>query len=158
LGGREQAPTTLGRPIGSGHLGGLRIHLWRAFRLGALWGNLLYAVCVVAAMGVLVGLGPAPWRAYANVLLALIIGAGTALLNVKAARGADLPRAVSALAVVLNVVCLGYLVTKPDYSISVLKWLVALVPVLNVIVVSAGWGARRVPWNHMGPDATSKSA
>jgi hypothetical protein len=41
-------------------------------------------------------------------------------------------------------------VTKPEYSIALLKWLVALVPLLNVVVVSAGWGARRMPGHHMG--------
>ena len=145
----EEASVILVEPSGSDHPCGLRPHLWRALRLGALWGNLLYVACFVVTVGVLVGLGPAPWRAYANVLLAVVIVAATPLLNVKAARAADLPPAVSGLAVILNVVCLGYLVTKPEYSIAGLKWLVALVPLLNVFVVSASWRARRMPGHQM---------
>lgn len=113
---------------------------WRALRLGALWGNLLYVGCFLVAMGVLMGLGPAPWRAYANVLVFLVISAGTPLLNVKAAR-AGLTAVASGFAIVLNLVCLGYFVLEPEYSVSALRLLVVVVPLLNVVVIVSRRGS-----------------
>ncbi len=122
--------------------------LWRALRLGALCGNLLYVGGFFVTIGVLAGLGPAPWRAYANVLLLLAIAAGTPLLNAKAAL-AGLTPVASGVAVVLNLACLGYFALKPEYSVSALRWLVVLAPLLNLVVIVSGWragwrGARHV--------------
>jgi hypothetical protein len=143
--GQEQSAAP-GRAPESGHLPVVRNYLWRALCLGALWGNLLYVGSFLVTIGVLVGLGPAPWQAYANVLLILAVTAGTPLLNVKAAR-AGLTATCSGVAFVLNLLCLAYFVFKPEYSVFALKLLVVAVPLLNVIVVVSGW-SRRVASAH----------
>ena len=137
----ERQSATVVRAVEPGRLPGVRSHLWRGVCGGALWGNLLYVGAFLVAMSVLVGLGPAPWRAYANVLLILAICAGTPLLNVKAAR-AGLTALESGVAVVLNLACLGYFVFKPEYAVPALRLLVVLVPLLNVVVIVSGWGRR----------------
>ena len=44
----------------------------------AMWGNVLYAVAAVVALVVLLGLGSAPWRAYANVVGFIVIACAAA--------------------------------------------------------------------------------
>lgn len=107
---------------------------WRALCLVALWSNAVYVAGLLVTVGVLVGLGAAPWRAYANVLAVLSIAAAAPWLNVKAAR-TGLRVIPSALAVALNLACLGYLLFRPEYSIPALTFFVVLVPVLNIVVV-----------------------
>jgi hypothetical protein len=143
----QEQSAALGEMFGAGRLPGLHNHLWRALRLGALWGNLLYVGCFLVATGVLVGLGSAPWRAYVNVVVILAICAATPLLNVKAIR-VGLTAVASGSAVVLNLVCLGYFVFKPEYSVSALRLVVVLVPLLNVVVVLflPGSSARNGSW------------
>ncbi len=133
----EQSATP-GKELEPGYRPGVRHYLWRALRIGALWGNLLYVASFLAVLGVLMGLGPAPWRAYMNVLLMLVLAAGTPLLNVRAARIAGLTPVVSVFAIILNLVCLGYLMFKPEYSVFALKLLVMMVPLLNIVVIVSG--------------------
>lgn len=113
--------------------------LWRGLRLAALLGNAVYLVGFISGLVVLVGLGSAPMRAYANVLFALIIALATALLNLKAIRGKGFNRVISGLAVVLNLTCFGYLVTRPEYALAALGLLVALAPLLNIAVIATRW-------------------
>jgi hypothetical protein len=137
----RRAIGTVIRVVAPGRRGGRRRPPWRGFRVGALWGNLLYVGGFLVAMSVLVGLGPAPWRAYANVLLVVAISAATPLLNVKAAR-AGLTAVDAGAAVILNLACLGYLVFKPEYAIPAIRMLVVLVPLVNVVVIVSGWSRR----------------
>jgi len=146
----EKPPVSLAGVLPRGRMPGLGHNLWRALLFGARWGNLLYVAACLVSIGVLVGLGSAPWGAYLNVLFVIVVAGGTALLNVRAARGADLGATLSGLAVVSNLVCLKYLVAKPEYSISVLKPLVAVVPLLNIVVLTASWIARWVTAGHAG--------
>ncbi|MFQ5512742.1 MAG: hypothetical protein ACE5EO_12960 [Candidatus Krumholzibacteriia bacterium] len=136
----------------SGSRSWARRHLWSTIRPLALWGNLLYGVGFIAALNVLLGLGGAPGRAYANVLLVVAIAAATPLLNVRAA-GPGLGAAASGVAIVLNLACLGYLVLRVEYAVVPLELLAALVPLLNIAVVASAWRRPATP-----PPAARKSA
>lgn len=111
--------------------------LRRALRLAALCGNLLYAGGGLVAVGVLLGLGSAPWQAYRNLLFAIALLVVTLVLNVKASVR-TLGTVASVFAIALNLACLGYFLFGPEYSSVGLAALVALVPLLNVAAILSG--------------------
>jgi hypothetical protein len=112
-------------------------NLWRALRLGALCGNLLYVGGCLVAVGILLGLGPAPWQAYGNVLLAIAIVVATLILNVKAAVR-RLSAVASGFAIALNLTCLGYFLFRLEHSSFALMCIVWLVALLNMAVIVSG--------------------
>lgn len=126
---------------------GPRRHLRRALRLGALCSNVLYVGGCLVAVGILLGLGPAPWQAYANVLLAIALVLATLVLNVRAALG-RLGVVASGCAIALNLACLAYALLRPEYSSPALLGVVVLAPVSNVALVVA----RR----HRGPSPAAR--
>lgn len=111
----------------------------RALRTAALAGNVVYVLGLLVAVVVLLSLGPAPWRAYANSLLVVLLIATALGLNVTIARTASVVRPVSALAILLNVVCLVYVATRPEYATPALRPLLALAPALQILLAARSW-------------------
>jgi hypothetical protein len=117
-------------------------------RLIALWSNLLYLVAVAVALGVSVGLGAAslgtPWRGYASVAVVAAVGAAAGILNVRCLRRRRWT-AASAVAVALNLVCLGYLFLRPRYEHVLIEVAVLSIPLLNIGFLLGDLRANRRP-------------
>jgi hypothetical protein len=104
-------------------------------RLVAIWSNLLYLVAVVVALTVAIGVQVAaqgtPWRAHGSVAVVVLVAAATGLLNVRCLRRRRWS-AVSAVAVILNLVSLAYLILRPRYEYAIIEVVVLAIPILNI--------------------------
>jgi hypothetical protein len=109
-------------------------HAWRGLRLGALCGNLLYVVGAVTALTVLASLDSSPWQAYANLLIVTVVPVLAVIMNLRAIRAPSGP-ASSGVAILLNLICLWFLLSRPEYAHFSLNALALSVPLLNVAAI-----------------------
>ena len=117
---------------------------WTVIRCLSGLGNLLYIVAALSAVVVLATLGSTPWRSYANVLVFVAVPIVAVVVNLRMLRRA--PRqGTCLLAIVLNVLCFGYLAAWPEYAHVALKGAVLLVPLLNVLVAARSLARTRSP-------------
>lgn len=122
-----------------------------SMRAIVLWSNMIYLAAALVALGVLFGLGAAPWRAYANVLGFVVVAVMALCMNWRAIRSKR-PSRWSVLAITLNLGALVYAMARPEFAHVLLKAAVVAVPLLNASVLVHDW-RKRVPGIAMGHDA-----